>query len=122
MRWTRLSLILIALFAVAASGTAHARGRARVGVGVVIGAPLYWPGYYPWPYYAPYYYPPAYYPPAVLPPSAQPVYIEQAEPQAPPVQPSQSWYYCSKPQGYYPYVKNCPGGWQQVAPQPPGQG
>ncbi len=28
------------------------------------------------------------------------------------------WYYCSNPEGYYPYVKNCPDGWLPVAPQP----
>ena len=27
------------------------------------------------------------------------------------------WYFCQDPQGYYPYVKNCPGGWMQVVPQ-----
>jgi hypothetical protein len=31
-----------------------------------------------------------------------------------------SWYYCRKPDGYYPYVKACPGGWQTVPAQPPG--
>jgi len=34
--------------------------------------------------------------------------------QAPP-----AWYYCPESKAYYPYVKECPGGWQQVAPQPP---
>ena len=37
--------------------------------------------------------------------------------QEPPTQ--QYWYYCQNPQGYYPYVGECPDGWQQVAPQPP---
>lgn len=27
------------------------------------------------------------------------------------------WYYCQKPQGYFPYVRQCPGGWMQVVPQ-----
>ena len=33
------------------------------------------------------------------------------------------WYYCKDLKTYYPYVKNCPSGWQQVVPQtaPPGQ-
>ena len=26
----------------------------------------------------------------------------------------QSWYYCSDPAGYYPYVAQCKGGWQAV--------
>ena len=72
----------------------------------------------------PFYYPPAYaYPPTVVVPTTPPVYIQQQ--QALPVQPAQPqtnyWYYCQNPDGYYPYVKNCPGGWLQVAPQPPGQ-
>ena len=33
------------------------------------------------------------------------------------------WYYCTDPQGYYPYVKSCPGGWLTVVPNvtPPNQ-
>ena len=27
---------------------------------------------------------------------------------------SQSWYYCSDPAGYYPYVTQCNTGWQTV--------
>ena len=27
------------------------------------------------------------------------------------------WYYCENPQGYYPYVKSCPGGWMKVVPE-----
>ena len=29
------------------------------------------------------------------------------------------WYYCRGPEGYYPYVKQCPGGWLKVVPAPP---
>ncbi len=29
------------------------------------------------------------------------------------------WYYCSNPAGYYPYVQQCRGPWQPVAPTPP---
>ena len=32
--------------------------------------------------------------------------------------PANYWYYCRAPAGYYPYVNNCPNGWEQVAPQP----
>lgn len=76
--------------------------------GVYIG-----PGYYPPPYY---YYPPA---PVVVTPPSPPVYIEQGPPAAAPA-PAQSsmWYYCAASRSYYPYVKDCPGGWQQVAPRP----
>ncbi len=84
----------------------HARFR------VFIGAPLWWPLYYPAPYYS--YYP--YYPPAVAAPSSPPEYIEQGDAQA---AQSNYWYYCTNPEGYYPYVKQCPDGWQKVVPQPP---
>jgi hypothetical protein len=46
-----------------------------------------------WPAYYPYYYPAPYYaaPPGV-------------------------WYYCPAYGAYYPYVTECPSGWQTVAP------
>lgn len=31
------------------------------------------------------------------------------------------WYYCRNPEGYYPYVKQCPDGWMKVVPTPPEQ-
>lgn len=77
-------------------------------VGVVIGGPFWWPGSG---YYDPYYYG---YPPVVTVPAQPPVYIEQAQPDA--LAPGY-WYYCDRPDGYYPYVRQCPGGWQRVAPQ-----
>ena len=33
-------------------------------------------------------------------------------------QASNAWYYCQGSNAYYPYVRECPTGWQQVAPQP----
>jgi hypothetical protein len=27
------------------------------------------------------------------------------------------WHYCRSAEGYYPQVKECPDGWEQVAPQ-----
>lgn len=49
----------------------------------------------------------------------QTVYI-QAPPAYAPVQPQvQSWYFCRSANGYYPYVANCPEGWQPVPTQPP---
>jgi hypothetical protein len=71
----------------------------------------YWWG---WPYYGyPYYSSP----PAVV--QQPPVYVE---PNSPPQEP-QYWYYCQDPQGYYPYVKQCPNGWMKVVPpdNPPGR-
>jgi hypothetical protein len=65
------------------------------------------------PFGVPYVYPPV----VVAPP---PVYVAPAPQvyvQPPPPQPY--WYYCDNPQGYYPYVPQCPGGWRQVLPTPP---
>lgn len=61
-----------------------------------------------WPYWDPYLDP--YGSPPIITPTPQ-VYIQSA--------PS-SWYYCAPAQGYYPYVPQCPEGWQPVAPVPPG--
>ena len=81
------------------------------GIGLGLGYGL---GYYGHSYYDHYYD----YPPAVITvPVTPPVYIQQA----PPVvqqYPAGYWYYCQNPQGYYPYIKQCPGGWQQVDPVP----
>jgi len=105
-----ISLAMIVL-GTAASGTALAwrhHGHARFGV--FIGAPAYW--YYPAPYYPPYY------PSVVTVPASPPVYVERGsaggEPSA-----DAYWYYCAESKAYYPYIKECPGGWQRVVPQPP---
>ena len=44
--------------------------------------------------------------------STAPVGVQQAGP-------SNDWYYCQNPAGYYPYVKTCPNGWQRVPSTPP---
>ena len=94
-----------------ANGGGHRHHRARVGV--FIGAPLV---FAPWYYHHPHRY---YYPSTVIVPSAPPVYIEQSQ-AAPPVQPSQAyWYYCPESNIYYPYVNQCAVPWQRVVPQPP---
>lgn len=65
---------------------------------------------------APWFYPsPDYYDTPPLPASPT-VYIEQGA--APPEQMQQPyyWYYCADSKTYYPYVDDCPGGWQQVVP------
>lgn len=65
---------------------------------------------YPFPYYA--------YSPAVARP-APPVYIQQQNAgQSAPDSQTSFWHYCRAPEGYYPEVRDCPDGWQQVAPQP----
>jgi hypothetical protein len=28
------------------------------------------------------------------------------------------WYHCNQPEGYYPYVKSCNGGWEEVPANP----
>lgn len=100
------ALLLLAGMAVAVPAQAH---HFRSHVGIFIGGPVW--GWYP----PPYYYPPAYYyPPVVEVPVAPPVYIERESAPAT----GGYWYYCERPQGYYPYVKSCPGGWQRVRPQP----
>ena len=102
-------------------------GRFRgpsVSFGFVFGPPVYYgPRYYA-PYYGPRYYPygPYYayppYPVVEAAPAAPPVYVERESAQSAPALPAGYWYYCAESQAYYPNVKQCPGGWQQVPPQP----
>ena len=122
-RFLVLAVLALAM-GLASSETAFARGGARIHFGVTLGAPLYWYGAYPAPYYySPYYSPYYYYPPSVIvasPPPA-PVYVERERiEQAPARQDSSgSWYFCRDENAYYPYVKQCPGGWERVSPQAP---
>lgn len=88
----------------------HFGGHPRVTFGFQFGVPLGYPYYYP----PPYYYQP-YYPPVVV-QSSPPVYVERGDSQ--PAQAQDSWYYCPDAKMYYPYVKQCPGGWQRVPAQP----
>ncbi len=109
MRTAKAALMLIVMVLGALSaGLAHGQ---HVRFGIVVGVPFPW--YYPAPYY---YYPPAYYPPAVVAPTS-PTYVERSS--APPAPPAGHWYYCADAKAYYPYVKQCPGGWQRVAAGPP---
>jgi hypothetical protein len=67
--------------------------------------------FYPAPVYP---YPDPYVPPvAVITPPAQPA-VQGLPPQP------KYWYHCTSPNGYYPYVASCQGGWQAV-PATPGQ-
>jgi hypothetical protein len=52
----------------------------------------------------------------VIQPSPQ-TYIQQGQ-----EAPAQYWYYCEEARAYYPYVRECPGGWMTVVPQPPASG
>lgn len=121
---------LLAGLLAGSSALAHGGGRpyyprSSVQFGVYIGDPWFYPAY-PRPYYWPHYYLPPVAPVIVTPPpvyieqSAPPVYVEKpaAPPAASPSLESGFWYYCGETRAYYPYVKECPGGWQKVAPAP----
>lgn len=114
---------VLALLAFALTGVAWAdpyyrhHPRSSIRWSINIGAPVYGPFYQPFP---PFFHHPFYNPPLVVvqPPAPQPIYIERASPQASALEPGY-WYYCQESQAYYPYVKQCAGAWQPVAPQPP---
>lgn len=109
-----LMILLAMLLAVpwsSEAGHGH-NGHTRVFIGGSFwcGPPAYW-GPAPWGpryYYhgAPVYYGP---PPMYVPPPQ--VYV-QREPTD-----SDYWYYCDNPQGFYPYIRSCPGGWMKVIPE-----
>jgi hypothetical protein len=57
------------------------------------------------------------YAPFYADPYSPPVYIEQnPAPDAAQQQSVNPWYFCSGSNAYYPYVTECPEGWQQVTP------
>lgn len=90
------------------------------GPGFAYGYPYYG---YPYGYYGAGYY--GYGPAVVGVPTEPTQYVEQgqdaqADMNNAAAPPAGVWYYCSKPAGYYPYVRTCPGGWQQVPARPPG--
>lgn len=90
--------------------------------GYAYGSPYYYGGY-PYYGYGGYGYGNVYPPVTVTGPASAPTYVEQAPAASAPAQAAASsanayWYYCAQSQGYYPYVRECPGGWQPVAPQP----
>lgn len=112
MKAAKILTVVLALVMAGMATSASAHGP-RVRLGVNIGGPVWGPGWYS-PYYSPYYYPPQV---IVVPPPQPQVYIEQAQEPAPTAG-QQYWYFCKSAQGYYPYVKECPDGWQKVLPQP----
>ncbi|MGH8307201.1 MAG: hypothetical protein ACRER0_02930 [Gammaproteobacteria bacterium] len=76
----------------------------RFGWWWVVGPSWY---YYPAPVYP---YPDPYVPPVMM----------QTGSVKPDPAPEQYWYYCAPAKKYYPYVSECPGGWQKVPVTPPG--
>lgn len=96
-------IYLVAIVVLLLIGVLPAFAHGGVRGGILIG-PLWGPW---WGY--PYYY------------SEPPVVIQQQPPvyeqQAPQVEEQQYyWYYCADSKAYYPYVKQCPGGWMKVVP------
>jgi hypothetical protein len=103
-------VILLLILAIASgSALAHGRHGSRVFLGFNFGFPLYPAYYYPPPVY---YYPAA---PVYVQPPAPPQYVERSDvvPEGP-----GTWYFCRESSTYYPYVKQCPGGWTRVPAQP----
>ena len=123
MRFLRTVLLSAVMLGAATPGLAQPRGGHGgfhhgggfgwgLGLGVLLAAPLLAaPYYYAPPRYAPtYIYPPGYgYPPAY----GEPAYAQ-------PAQQVDYWYYCPGSNSYYPYVRQCPEGWQRVSPTPHG--
>lgn len=139
VQWKGLSVVLLLGFS-GSVAWAHGHHHSHFGIGLGYYGPGFYGSYgyggygfgrygfggygygYPSYYYSPWYA----YPPTVIVPATPPVYIERQETQpaqsAQPDQPqSNFWYYCRNPDGYYPYVKSCPGGWLPVPPRPAGQ-
>jgi len=93
-------------------GHPHGHPRTTIHWGIHLGPPWM----YPPPFHRPYV--PIYVPPVVVVPAPPPVYYVERFPPPPRLEPGY-WYYCNEAQAYYPYVRQCPGPWQPVAPQPP---
>jgi hypothetical protein len=86
------------------------RGGAFIGPAFGFGFydPFWWPYWsYPWAYPGAYPY---------LPPESVAQYPGPAGYGAPL---QQYWYRCGNPEGYYPYIRNCNTGWEQVPATPP---
>jgi hypothetical protein len=84
------------------------RFRGGVFFGPSIGFGVYSPLWVP---------PPVYYPPPRV--VVQQGYVPPPAAYAPPAADDGSyWYYCSNPQGYYPYVRQCTGQWETVPATP----
>lgn len=109
MKAQKFLVVLLALLLAGVGGAWARGGHVHGHVGVYFG-PVWGPWWYPPPYYSQ---------PQVIVVPPPPVYIEQQDTSADPAAAGQQyWYYCKSAKGYYPYVKECPNGWQKVLPQP----
>jgi hypothetical protein len=120
MKRTSVTLLVVLALLLAIPLNSYARyghrghhghhGHTRVFIG---GSFWFGPPYWGPPAWGPgYYYPgPAYYGPHPMIVQQPPVYVQRGREE------SDYWYYCDNPQGYYPYVKSCPGGWMKVVPE-----
>jgi hypothetical protein len=120
MRNVAFIAVLLAVAGVIASEPVQAHGRSRVSIGLGFGFGYpYWGS--PWGPWGPWGYPYPYYGAPVVVQHAPVTYIEQnsSAPSAPAAD-AGWWYYCDQSRGYYPYVRECPTGWQRVPPTPPG--
>ena len=121
-RTLRISMAVVAVLLMSAvSGQADRGGGGHgggwgwgpaIGLGLGLGLWEMSQPYYGYPYY-PYYN----LAPIIEQPSTE-MYVPPAPQQS--VEPTY-WYYCRAPEGYYPYVKQCPNGWMKVVPSPPPQ-
>lgn len=93
----------------------HGGGVGAFVGGTLVAGALLAPWYYP----GPYYYP-SYRTVVEVVPSAPTVYLEQPRAEQPAASDAGNWwYYCNESKTYYPYVNQCAGPWQRVAPTPP---
>jgi hypothetical protein len=95
------------------------------GWALTAGSPWYWGAPYATPAFYPYGYMATPYPGLLV--NEDVTYVQQG--QADIVEPPQparkaSWYYCTEPAGYHPYVQQCSRPWIAVQPQsvPPAGG
>ena len=83
----------------------HGLRGGRLGWWWIVGGVWY---FYPQPVYP---FPDPYVPPVAVAP-------QEIAPAPTPIPAPSSWYYCNAPKGYYPYVAECPSGWQVVPAHP----
>lgn len=98
-------------------GHHHGGGR----VGVFVGAPVLGFGLSPFGFPGYAYGPYGYYGPStavIATPALPPTYVERSTAGVTGPASDGYWYYCHRPDGYYPYVRQCDEAWEQVPSQP----